>query len=405
MHHPERHARLAVDGAADGPNLRKPREAVQPVARVGALELTVVRPVESLIEKSSWNSRAWTFQERMLSRRSLIFTQDRVFFQCRASTWSEEIDSESSHKTWTLEKVRSPVQNYSKNPLRLFLDCDALYSSPRLPHASAAFPSWSWCGWEGACTWRMSMVSGILLNLNEWLAELTWVVWYKTSKDGGSGHGRPSRSGSSEGAPSFGLVWRGAHAWPGGLETHKLSRWDGYRLNIAPYGRKTPYRGVLAGAGEEKRPTMPTIEPSSPGTLYFWTWTAHFQLSRKSMTTPAFASKLEPGLHRFGLFDAKGDWCGTVVLENACFDLVGDVFEFAAISEAREFSMEELDTWNYYIPEERDVSEWYLFYALLLKWNENGTIAERMGLAKIYQDAFRSASFPPGTTWKEITLV
>src|SRR3569833_2313160 len=210
MHHPERHARLAVDGAADGPNLRKPREAVQPVARVGALELTVVRPVESLIEKSSWNSRAWTFQERMLSRRSLIFTQDRVFFQCRASTWSEEIDSESSHKTWTLEMVRSPVQNFSKHPVRLFLDCVELYSSrrlthwadrliafngmeavlcpplraapfyglpdsyfdfallwerktpsPRLPHAYAAFPSWSWCGWEGACTWRMSMVSGI----------------------------------------------------------------------------------------------------------------------------------------------------------------------------------------------------------------------------------------------------
>ncbi len=93
------------------------RKAVQPVARYGALDLAVVIPVESLIEKSNWNSRAWTFQERMLSRGSLIFTSDRVFFQCRVSTWSEEIDSESNGKVWTLEMVRSPLQNFSKNPV------------------------------------------------------------------------------------------------------------------------------------------------------------------------------------------------------------------------------------------------------------------------------------------------
>jgi hypothetical protein len=129
------------------------------------------------------------------------------------------------------------------------------------------------------------------------------------------------------------------------------------------------------------------------------------------MSTATFDSKLEPGLHRYGILDAKGDWCGTIVLEEKWFDAVGAVFKFAAISEARDFSMEEPDNWNYYIPEDRDVSEWYLFYALLLRrdgadscYADRPHFAERAGLAKIYQTAFQSASFQPGTSWKEITL-
>jgi hypothetical protein len=47
-----------------------------------------------------------------------------------------------------------------------------------------------------------------------------------------------------------------------------------------------------------------------------------------------------------------GDWCRTVILKE-WFNSVGGLFEFAAISDAKEFSFEDLDSWNYYIPEER----------------------------------------------------
>lgn len=83
---------------------------------------------------------------------------------------------------------------------------------------------------------------------------------------------------------------------------------------------------------------------------------------------------------------------------------MGDVLEFAAISDARDFSMEELDTWNYYVPEDREVSEWQLYYALLIVWDEEYEVAERAGLAKIYQRAYDFASFDPGKAWREITL-
>jgi hypothetical protein len=44
----------------------------------------------STIQSSIWNSRAWTFQEQMLSVRCLIFTEHQVYWQCRSCTIEEE---------------------------------------------------------------------------------------------------------------------------------------------------------------------------------------------------------------------------------------------------------------------------------------------------------------------------
>ncbi|KAJ0372434.1 hypothetical protein COL154_000162 [Colletotrichum chrysophilum] len=173
-----------------------------------------------------------------------------------------------------------------------------------------------------------------------------------------------------------------------------------------PYGRRQVLADGEVGPMEnsEPKPTFPTSPHRDKSYLYFWTYTAFFQLSRETRTSPTFATKLEPGLHRFSLLDSNGDWCGTIILEDKWFTCVGDVLEFAAISDARDFSMEELDTWNYYVPEDREVSEWQLYYALLIVWGEEYEVAERAGLAKIYQRAYDFASFDPGKAWREITL-
>jgi hypothetical protein len=39
---------------------------------------------------SPWQTRGWTFQERILSHRLLIFTEHQVFFHCRSETWWED---------------------------------------------------------------------------------------------------------------------------------------------------------------------------------------------------------------------------------------------------------------------------------------------------------------------------
>ncbi|KAI5868703.1 hypothetical protein GGS23DRAFT_546828 [Durotheca rogersii] len=48
------------------------------------------------LRHSVWNSRAWTFQEEVLSARTLVFIDDQVFWKCKCSTWFEDIISEAS---------------------------------------------------------------------------------------------------------------------------------------------------------------------------------------------------------------------------------------------------------------------------------------------------------------------
>lgn len=59
------------------------RNPSQPCAQLGDYFLvsTLVDPTHS-IQTSKWMSRAWTYQEGVLSRRRLIFTDEQVYFEC-----------------------------------------------------------------------------------------------------------------------------------------------------------------------------------------------------------------------------------------------------------------------------------------------------------------------------------
>ena len=95
------------------------------------------------------------------------------------------------------------------------------------------------------------------------------------------------------------------------------------------------------------------------------------------------------------------------MLDTFWFSRVGDIFEFVAISNAKDFSMEECDSWTYCVPKEREQSEWDLLYALLVtkaRMTMEGCVRQRAGLAKTYQFAFHHNSFAPGHQWKETAL-
>lgn len=47
--------------------------------------------VNAPLEQSTWNSRGWTFQERILSRRIMVFTSTQVFWICEKAMWDEEV--------------------------------------------------------------------------------------------------------------------------------------------------------------------------------------------------------------------------------------------------------------------------------------------------------------------------
>jgi hypothetical protein len=59
-----------------------------------------------LLPASTWNVRGWTFQERLLSRRQLVFTDAQVFWVCECATWDEETILEpNDSRAWVLPQA------------------------------------------------------------------------------------------------------------------------------------------------------------------------------------------------------------------------------------------------------------------------------------------------------------
>ncbi|RYP91357.1 hypothetical protein DL770_002497 [Monosporascus sp. CRB-9-2] len=73
------------------------RNIRQQTARYSA-EFTLVSLLpdwQGVVDGSTWNSRGWTYQERVLSRRCLFFTNDTVYFHCSRAIWGEDYHAET----------------------------------------------------------------------------------------------------------------------------------------------------------------------------------------------------------------------------------------------------------------------------------------------------------------------
>ncbi|KAH9203601.1 heterokaryon incompatibility protein-domain-containing protein, partial [Leptodontidium sp. 2 PMI_412] len=69
-----------LPGVSQMPRIAQPRETILGSTIVGFPD----HPRES-IQNSVWNTRAWTYQEALLSRRRLIFSEQQVYFECQKS--------------------------------------------------------------------------------------------------------------------------------------------------------------------------------------------------------------------------------------------------------------------------------------------------------------------------------
>lgn len=48
--------------------------------------MTAQLPLMQIFEQSAWKSRGWTFQETIMARRLLIFTEEQVYWKCRTGS-------------------------------------------------------------------------------------------------------------------------------------------------------------------------------------------------------------------------------------------------------------------------------------------------------------------------------
>lgn len=76
------------------------REISQPSAEIkGSAHVIAPFPCRHELATTAWNSRAWTFQEKLLSRRLLIFSGDEVVWHCRQMIAREDMRNEDSGDT------------------------------------------------------------------------------------------------------------------------------------------------------------------------------------------------------------------------------------------------------------------------------------------------------------------
>ena len=131
----------AVDDTNSHPGLpgvsQHPRmSAVYDQMRNFEIEPMLLREnINAAISHSRWNTRAWTFQERLLSRRILLLTEYQSYFLCGQSAYQEDmgvIDTPSPFIRSTLRNDLTTITQITN--LSRYFDCVDEYTSRQLSY-------------------------------------------------------------------------------------------------------------------------------------------------------------------------------------------------------------------------------------------------------------------------------
>jgi Heterokaryon incompatibility protein (HET) len=82
------------------PGVRSTPRRIQPCLHLNELNVDLVSCLsdpKDTLQSSTWNSRGWTYQEAILSRRLLIFTEEQIYWECGAMTLQETLTFRLSH--------------------------------------------------------------------------------------------------------------------------------------------------------------------------------------------------------------------------------------------------------------------------------------------------------------------
>ncbi|KAF6236120.1 hypothetical protein HO173_005748 [Letharia columbiana] len=215
------------------------RSVIQHEAEIQGLHLmTTQRPFLASVSKSKWSSRGWTFQEKILSKRLLIFTPYQTFFQCgQAIFYEDTVLERSSHSPdvdisqeermdlrrhlskptadmCPLRKYGTCIQGYACRDLTKQYDglnafqgvlnilrpefsdgfhwglpesmfdiaITWLFGNHYPERRRQGFPSWSWLGWREGPNNSLSSHTGDTRSI------IREIQWYKINKDGEAIH-------------------------------------------------------------------------------------------------------------------------------------------------------------------------------------------------------------------------
>jgi hypothetical protein len=345
------------------------------------------------------------FQEHLLSRRTLYFVDDQVIFRCRRSEWLETcIDKPNPRINLgmgasllpRIVRMEFPIIDYSlllmyytERSLTNQSDVDramaglarrfattigykpfqglpsgafdgfVLFAGKNL-YRRRGFPSYSWVGWVGRIDYELPH------DLEPWLNQKTWIIWFKRSPTG-----------------AINLVWDAASD-----EAYNLKQ----NSELTGYAHRSTFQ-CPTGLRLATTRTTPTngLDPSTRVLPYhilqFWTLVGFYRLSDVNVFNPSGK-----------LLDRHGSTCGGVLLdgfEQTTFFDSEQPLEVVVLSESS-LGIPALQ----YMPQNAGSGSDF-FNIIVVEWSEG--VAERRGIGTIRKDAIMH-SYAPGPAWKEILL-
>lgn len=114
-------AAAASESASDGIPGVEARDVHNVTGSVAGLTLALTQPagLESDISPTTWNSRAWTYQELLLARRALVFGRHQAYWLCQCDEWRESVVMEPA-EPGTQDFVSRILPSPSRAPERCF---------------------------------------------------------------------------------------------------------------------------------------------------------------------------------------------------------------------------------------------------------------------------------------------
>ncbi|KAI7762943.1 hypothetical protein LZL87_013434 [Fusarium oxysporum] len=146
-----------VEGGLPGSSYKSPRNIYQYFEQLpgGQKISTSLMDLRQIMEESPWETRAWTMQEHLLSRRTLFFGKQQVFFVCSEMTTKESwtqphteaytVEPDwDAHDEWAEYDLPLPTVTPRHSLRHTYQNCATLYS-----HRNLTFPSDRFRAFEG----------------------------------------------------------------------------------------------------------------------------------------------------------------------------------------------------------------------------------------------------------------
>ncbi|KDR69159.1 hypothetical protein GALMADRAFT_104107 [Galerina marginata CBS 339.88] len=442
-----------VDANAGLPGLHPgSRDVVQDIIEVlPGIKMTTTTGVYNAMgfrSAGAHKTRGWTLQELVLSYRTLIFTEHRIYFRCHANCWSEDtiydnfptainavldsgsrIDFLADNEPKPLQAFNSQLFRYNYRNLTkesdtvhglmgilrflsvqtrsgllegLFTSCFDIsilfwdvFPDDTPPGRRLGFPSWSWAGWRGIGDGYGRFCKSSA-DTNSWLRGMTYIVWYKRCP----------------GTADLELVWNLESQLKHG---EPEERHIGYRPSLTdPYGRTIDVAlenlRTTPDDKEDIHRTEIIREEMKKRNYHFLHFFAHVVLI-KDFDYPYEATDEEGDDNsgdedfKYGgkeksstmkLQGADGVVCGGILFDdpNLMKGVLGP-HELVLLSKMDRFKDFFNDRFRFKRP---------FYWVMLIAWQGGEKlVAERRGIGFLFQDCIEHVLYP-GKVWKEIVL-